>query len=192
MEWRIKRKYFNEEGNLLEIIRKFNFKVFFLKFSRRKVNKVNVLFVDLYNYFKFFFCIDYIVVGNDMVVVEKEVIFEELESDIFLNEIEDVIKILKLGKSYGLDGIINEYFIEFKDILVFFVYIIFNVMFIIGYFLYILCEFFIVLIYKKGGIIDFVNYRGISLISCMIKFFILILNKRFMLWVERNDVIIDV
>lgn len=163
-----------------------------MKFSRRKVNKVNVLFVDLYNYFKFFFCIDYIVVGNDMVVGEIEVVFEELESDIFLNEIEDVIKILKLGKSYGLDGIINEYFIEFKDILVFFVYIIFNVLFRIGYFLYILCEFFIVLIYIKGGIIDFVNYRGISLISCMIKFFILILNKRFMLWVERNDVIIDV
>lgn len=50
----------------------------------------------------------------------------------------------------------------------------------------------IVLVFKKGDLIDLNNYRGISLISCFCKFFILILNNRFINWVNEYNVIIDV
>lgn len=122
--------------------------------------------------------------------IKKEVIFKELEKDISLNEIKDAIKTLKPGKSHGLDGITNEYFIEFKDILVPFVHTIFNAMFKTGHFPYILRDSLIVPIYNKGGTTDPANYRGISLIICMTKNFTSILNKIFtsMSWAERNDI----
>lgn len=55
----------------------------------------------------------------------KKLIFEEFEIDVYFNEIQDAPKTLKPGKCHGLDGIINEYFIEFKDIVVPFVHTIF-------------------------------------------------------------------
>lgn len=47
-------------------------------------------------------------------------------------------------------------------------------------------------IFKKGDKFDFNNYRGISFVSNMCKFFIFVLNNRFIIWLDENDVIIDV
>ena len=58
-----------------------------------------------------------------------DIIFEELQEEISLKEIEDSIKTLKTGKSHGLDCIINEYFIVFKDILLPFLHTLFNAIF---------------------------------------------------------------
>jgi hypothetical protein len=63
-----------------------------------------------------------------------DIIFEELEEEISLKEIEDSIKTLKTGKSHGLDCIINQYSIVFKDILLPFLHTLFNAIFSTGYF----------------------------------------------------------
>ena len=46
-----------------------------------------------------------------------EAIFDELDYPITIDEIERCINNLKRGKSHGDDCILNEYFIEFRDIL---------------------------------------------------------------------------
>lgn len=59
---------------------------------------------------------------------------------------------LKPGRSPGLDGLINEYVIEFKDLILLFVVVqtIFNAMITTGHFSYILCNVLSASIYKKG------------------------------------------
>ena len=46
---------------------------------------------------------------------EGNCIFEELDREISIDEIKKAIDNLKRGKSHGVDGILNEYFIEFQD-----------------------------------------------------------------------------
>ena len=50
--------------------------------------------------------------------VNGDCVFDELDNEIEVNEIKTAIKNLKRGKSHGEDGILNEYIIEFSDILV--------------------------------------------------------------------------
>ena len=189
-EKRTKRKYLYEDGNMLESIRKSNPKLFFSRFARKKANRVDASLSDLHEHFK-----SLAGVLNDNIDDDNSddnaVIYEELDVDITMKEIENAIQCLKKGKSHGLDGIINEYFIEFKDILLPFLHSIFNAMYNTGYFPNTLCDALIVPIYKKGNTADPGNYRGISLLSCMTKLFTSILNKRLISWAENNDVITD-
>ena len=53
-------------------------------------------------------------------------VFDELDMEITIKEISDAIDHLKRGKSHGLDYVLNEYFIEFKDIFLPQLCIIFN------------------------------------------------------------------
>jgi hypothetical protein len=177
---------------MLESIRKSNPKLFFSKFAKRKANKVNVSLEDLYEHFKAL-ATDVNTRPNDRPDNNVgNVIFEELEEEISLKEIENSVKTLKTCQSHRLDCIIKEYFIVFNnDILLPFLHTMFNTIFSTGYFPNILCTSLIVYLHKKGSTTDPANYRGISLVSCLTKLFTSILNKRLMAWVEHNDIISD-
>lgn len=120
------------------------------------------------------------------------VFFYELDKEIDVDEIRKVISNLKWGKFYGEDGILNEYFINFQQYLLFLLYSLFNCILDIGFFFKSWFFFIIVFVYKKGDCINFDNYRGISLVSNMVKLFIFILNNRLLDWLKINDVIMDV
>ena len=113
---------------MLESIRKTNPNLFYSKFANKKANKVNVSLENFHEHFKSL-ATDENLNHEHSLVNEDDVIFEELEEEISLEDIENAIKILKTGKSHGKDYIINEYFIVFKDILLPFVNIMFNAMF---------------------------------------------------------------
>lgn len=74
----------------------------------------------------------------------------------------------------------------------FLLYSLFNCILDIGFFFKSWFFFIIVFVYKKGDCINFDNYRGISLVSNMVKLFIFILNNRLLDWLKINDVIMDV
>ena len=118
-------------------------------------------------------------------------IFEELNVSITEGEILNAIKGLKRNKSHGSDGMLNEYFIEYTDILLPFLYKILNAMLDTGVFPSVLCDALIVPVHKKGSMSDPKNYRGISLTSCLCKLFTSIVSRRLLSWSEDNDVITD-
>ena len=86
---------------------------------------------------------------------------------------------------------INEYFIEFKNVLIPIIHKLFNRIFSSGFFPRMWSKSVIVPILKKGDVSDPNNYRGISLVSCFCKLFTSILNQRLLLWSNSNDVITD-
>lgn len=108
--------------------------------------------------------------------IDVDFVFEELDCLIIEKEIVDVIKCLKKEKLYGIDLLINEYFIEFKDYFVLFILRLFNRILFFGFFFNMWVQCIIILVFKKGDVLDFNNYRGISFVSCFCKLFIFILN----------------
>ena len=119
-------------------------------------------------------------------------VFDELDMEITIKEISDAIDHLKRGKSHGLDYVLNEYFIEFKEIFLPQLCIIFNRILASGFFPTQWSDAVIIPVFKKGDPDDPKNYRGISLISCFCKLFTSILNPRLILLATSNDVITDV
>ncbi|VDI04314.1 Hypothetical predicted protein [Mytilus galloprovincialis] len=61
-------------------------------------------------------------------------IFEELDMDITIDELIKAIHDLKREKSHGPDGLLNEFFIEFKDLVLPYICTIFNAVLSSGYF----------------------------------------------------------
>ena len=57
-------------------------------------------------------------IEGDLPNVNGDCVFDELDNAIEVDEIKTAIKNLKRGKSHGEDGVLNEYIIEFADILV--------------------------------------------------------------------------
>ena len=55
---------------------------------------------------------------GDLPNVNGDCVFDELDNAIEVDEIQTAIKNFKRGKSRGEDGVLNEYIIEFADILV--------------------------------------------------------------------------
>lgn len=86
---------------------------------------------------------------------------------------------------------INEYFKHMCDDLSPLLTRMFNVIFDTGIFPPTWCEGVIVPIFKKGDPDDTDNYRGITLMSCMLKTYTTILNNRLMKWSEDNSVLTD-
>ena len=117
--------------------------------------------------------------------------FEELDIAITFEEIETVIKALKRSKSSGLDGLLNEYFMESYDIIGGHLVDLFNAILNSGHFPDSWSVGILVPLHKKGDFQDPNNYRGITLVSCLAKIFTGVLNSRMSKWVENNDVISD-
>ena len=97
----------------------------------------------------------------------------------------------KRGKSHGDDCILNEFLIEFCDILLPFFVKMFNVILHTGFFPTTWSSAVIVPVFKKGDTATPNNYRGISLISCICKLFTSVLNKRLLAWSNENEIITD-
>ena len=161
-------------------------KLFFSRFARKKANIVDASLSDLYEHFKSLAGVLNDNIDDDY-SNDKAVIYEQLDVEMTMKKIEHaiVLQCIKKDKSHGLDGIINEYFLEFKDILMPF-YTLFSMQCIIWVVFQTLCVTLLKGQYTNRVILQILV---ISLLSCMKKLFVSILNKSIISWAENNDVI---
>ena len=117
--------------------------------------------------------------------------FDELNIVISEVEIHNAINQLKLGKSGGPDNVLNEFFRYGTDVLMPYLYKLFNTVFDKGYFPEKWTDGFIVPLHKKGSKAEVENYRGITLLSTFGKLFTRILNNRLNEWAETYHVYIE-
>ena len=113
---------------------------------------------------------------------------EVLDEDIFEEEVQCAIQRLKTNKSPGLDGLYPKLF---NNNMVQAITRIFNSVYNSGIFPTPWCIGCTTPIYKKGDELLPSNYRGITLLPKMAKFFTSILNKRLWEWTESNKKIDD-
>ena len=120
---------------------------------------------------------------------ENNIQVEELDKHISESEVLKAIHSLKRGKSPGFDGILGDFFIDAKDVMVPYLVIIYNKIYESGVYPESWCKGLIVPIHKRGDRNDPNNYRGIMLISVFAKLFSLILRNRLNTWCEDNEVL---
>lgn len=99
------------------------------------------------------------------------------------------IKLLKRGKSVGVDLLNPEIFIEGCDILAPILCRLFNYMFDNSTYPTSWTEGIIIPVPKKGNLNDANNYRGITLTSIFSKIFSLLLDNRLRKWAEESDLL---
>ena len=117
--------------------------------------------------------------NNEGNVLQTELL-NELNKPITMDELSKALKNLKNNKATGPDGIKNEEIKATFELMKNFYLKLFNLIFDSGVFPSSWAEGLIVPIYKKKGSKgDPNNYRGITLLSCLGKYFNLILNARF-------------
>ena len=104
-------------------------------------------------------------------------------------ELEDAGGRLKLGKSVGIDNTSNEMIISLLDTHPKLILKLFNSILKSGKIIPEWLMGMIVAIYKDGPKMDTANYRGITLMSCLGKLFLSILNTRLMEFVLGRDVL---
>ena len=119
------------------------------------------------------------------------VMFDELNIPLTLQEIKIAIGQLRTNKSAGPDKLLNEFFINGKDILCKTLFILFNKLFGMGYFPKEWTEGFIIPLHKKGSINDVENYRGITLLSTLGKLLSRVINNRLSDWAEEYYILIE-
>ena len=98
---------------------------------------------------------------------------------------------LKRDKATGFDNIMNEYLITGKTLLLPILCKLFHNILDTGNFPEIWVKSVIVPVYKKGDVDEPSNYRGISLVSHVGKFFTSLLNTRLLEWSEKNSILTD-
>jgi hypothetical protein len=129
--------------------------------------------------------------GNSNIEESGEAVYEELDQIISNEEIVYAISNLKRCKSHGIDGLLNEYFIEFQDLLLPVLYKLFNGILTSGIFSNSWSTAVLIPVFKKGDQRDPHIYRGISLASCLAKLFTNIINNRLIEWSKAYDTITD-
>lgn len=117
--------------------------------------------------------------------------FQELNVEISLTEIQRAVRSLKNGKSSGPDLLLNEFIKYGSDSLLKYLQCLFNKIFDTGYFPDAWGEGFIVPLHKKGSTENVENYRGITLLSIVSKLFTNILNTRLNEWAENYQVYVE-
>ena len=117
--------------------------------------------------------------------------FQELDIEISIREINKAIKNLKYSKSAGPDLIINEFLKYGFHVLKPYLHKLFNVISSTGTYPGLRGEGFIIPIFKKGDIENVENYPGITLLSVVDKLFTSILNNRLNDWAENYNVYIE-
>ena len=122
---------------------------------------------------------------------EYQVMFNELNVEISYEEIKKAVKQLRNGASAGPDLYINEFFKNGTDIMINYIYMLFNKIFELGYFPEKWSEGYIIPIFKKGDTNEPSNYRGITLLSTLGKLFTRILNNRLNDWAENYNIYIE-
>jgi hypothetical protein len=192
LESKLKRQHLRKEGDLLDCLRKHNPKIFYKYFCKRKPKNIPLELESFHTNFKDLG--NSIPTDNTNSFTMEDIgttVFDELDKEITEKEIDEATGCLKRGKSHGLDYILNEYFIEFKEFFVPLLHIIFNRIFSSGFFPTQWSDAVIVPVFKKGDPTDPNNYRRIRLISCFCKLFTSILNRRLMSWANAYDIISD-
>jgi len=86
---------------------------------------------------------------------------------------------------------LNEFFIHGKDVLMPFLYSLFNKIFSLGCFPASWTEGHVIPLHKKGSLNDVNNFRGITLLSTLGKLFTKILNNRLTDWAEDYYVYVE-
>jgi len=117
--------------------------------------------------------------------------FEELNVPISTHEIHKTLQHTSSGKSAGPDMFLNEFFIHGKDVLMPFLYSLFNKIFLLGCFPASWTKGHIIPLHKKGSLNDVNNFRGITLLSTLGKLFTKILNNRLTDWAEDYYVYVE-
>jgi exonuclease III len=189
-----KQSYMRTEGNMLSQLKRNNPRQFYAKFAK-KTSKCSVPLQKLFEHFK-----DLASENQQDIDVNNSVgdsndtndtVFEELDKQIDADEICRAIHGLKTCKSHAEDCILNEYLIEFKDMLLPRLCRLFNCILDTGLFPTSWSSATIVPILKKGDASNPNYYRGISIVSNLGKLFTSILNRRLLEWSGENDVITD-
>jgi hypothetical protein len=103
-------------------------------------------------------------------------------------EIKDAAKKLKKNKSAFSDRIKNEMIKCSTNILLQGFVKLFNLILEVGYFPSQWCQGLITPIFKSGDLFDCNNYRGMSITSCLGKFFCLILKERLLIFLYENKI----
>ena len=117
--------------------------------------------------------------------------FEELNVQITMQEIRKAVKLLKNGKSSGLDLFLNEFLKYGINSLILYLHTLFNKVFDTGVFPASWGDGFIVPLHKKGNVGNVENYRGITLLSVVGKLFTSILNIRLNEWAEKYQIYVE-
>ena len=93
--------------------------------------------------------------------------------------------------SAGPDKLLNEFFINGKEVLSTTLLILFNKLFEMGYFPEEWSEGYIIPLHKKGSINEVENFRGITLLSTLGKLFSRVINNRLSEWAEKYYILIE-
>ena len=106
----------------------------------------------------------------------------DLDCDICYDEVNTVIKGLKLNKACGTDGVISEVFVNSFDLIYPFLLKLFNALYKGGVYPDQWSTGIIAPIFKKGNPEDRNNYRGITLTNIVAKMYSYVLNNRLIKW----------
>ena len=194
LQTKLRSSYMMQEGNMIGALRKNNPKAFYKKFSKlKKGPKCDLTIEDFINHFKDLAgsTRDNTQETDDSTNQDNQALYEELDSPITEHEILYVLSNAKRNKSPGIDGLLYEFFVECKDIMIPILCILFNVILDSGIFPENWCNGTIIPVFKKGVKNDVNNYRGITLMSHLSKLFTTILNNRLLNVSSTYNIISD-
>ena len=192
MENKLKRRYKNQRGDMLQTMKKTNPKRFYRKFKRRKTRINSILTLEQFEeHFKNLISNNEVNSAQDSDPDETEPVYEELDVPFTESEIDMCIKNLKRDKATGLDNIMNKYIIFSRQFIKPVLCKLFNCILNSGSFPELCAKSIVVPVYKKGQPNDPGNYRGIYLASHIGKLFTALINSRLTRWSEKHSVITD-
>ena len=182
-----RQKYELQKAQDLYQLSKSNAKHFWKTINRKEYRIGNC---DFFTHFKNMYSIH----QNDRITEHLateglDINLDVLDEEISLNELEKAILKLNNNKASGADGIINEFIKYSNNHIKMATLKIFNKILETGFFPQQWSIGIIVPVHKKGDLNDPLNYRGITLMSCMGKLFTNIINERLNRWAEENTLI---
>ena len=116
---------------------------------------------------------------------------DEFDRPISADEVLKAVKQLKTNKAYGMDCLLNEYFIETIDILLPFICDIVNAVLDSGVFPDSMRKGIVIPLHNIFDKTNVNNYRGITIFSCFFKLFTTVLNNRVVTFCNSNTCISD-
>ena len=196
LENKLKRDYKNQQGDMLKSLRLKNPKKFYRKFKNQRRKTVHsVKLQQFQEHFKELINRDRTNDEPDLHIAGEENncenVFEELDMPFTEAELDRGLPTLKANKAPGHDTILNEYLSTGRMYLIPILCKLFNNVLNTGIFPEIWVKSIIIPVFKKGDINDPKNYRGISLVSHIGKFFTTLINKRLLEWSDQNNILTD-
>ena len=128
---------------------------------------------------------------NDAIDTAINILIEELDKPFDLAEFVNMIKSLVRNKSFGIDNIITDFFIDSCNFIAPFLVLLFNRNFETCDYPYECTKGIIIPIFKKGDTDNPSDYRGITLIPYLAKIFSLCLRNRLHKYCEDENVFKD-